>query len=279
MVGWRLEAITLYYTTDRGPLYFEDSGEGQALVLIHGGTLDCRMWDDQFEVFAGKCRTIRYDVRGFGRSRPVIGAYSDVGDLKDLLEHLRVEQPVLLGLSLGGRIALDFALAYPGVAAGLILAAPGMSGYQFTDRQVGEEFEQVSKAVTAGNLPLARELLLNVKFWRQSNPGVRAKLRAILDDYAFSGWGASPADQTSDSPLAVVPVLPPPAIDRLGSVVERTLIIVGDQDVSDIDNIVALMGAGIPGATKVVVPDTGHMLNMQEPEQFNRLVLQYLERL
>lgn len=274
-----MEAIDSYYATDRGRLYYEDSGEGRALVLIHGGNLDCRMWDDQFEVFARRCRTIRYDVRGFGQSQPVAGPYSDVEDLRDLMKHLDVRRPVLLGLSLGGRIVVDFALAYPGIASTLILAAPGLSGYAFRDEEVSKSFESVSTAVASGNLPLARESLLDVAYWRQSDPAVRTKLRAILDDYMFSDWRTLPGNQASANPAAVAPATPPPAIGQLGSVVEPALIIVGDQDVSDIHNIVALIEAGIPGARKVTIPGVGHMLNMQEPERFNGIVLEYLDSL
>ena len=95
-------------------LYFEIAGSGQPLVLIHGFTLDLRMWDDQFERLTREFQVIRYDMRGFGQSAPPTGErYAHADDLRDLLDHLRVDKAHLVGLSKGGAIALDFTLAYP----------------------------------------------------------------------------------------------------------------------------------------------------------------------
>src|SRR5690242_8469772 len=94
-------------------LYYETQGCGHPLVLIHGGYMDRRMWDDQFHAFAKQYRVIRYDVRGFGKSELPGVPYADRQDLYALLKHLGVEKTYLLGLSLGGMIALDFTLDYP----------------------------------------------------------------------------------------------------------------------------------------------------------------------
>ena len=95
-------------------LYFEIAGSGQPLVLLHGFTLDTRMWDDQFEPLTREFQVIRYDMRGFGQSGPPASErYAHADDLRDLLDHLRVDKAHLVGLSKGGAIALDFTLAYP----------------------------------------------------------------------------------------------------------------------------------------------------------------------
>lgn len=94
-------------------LYYETLGQGHPLVLIHGGYMDRRMWDDQFPVFAERYRVIRYDVRGFGKSALPQVPYADRQDLGDLLKYLGVEKTHLLGLSLGGIIAIDFPLEHP----------------------------------------------------------------------------------------------------------------------------------------------------------------------
>jgi pimeloyl-ACP methyl ester carboxylesterase len=259
----------VYVETAGGRLYFEESGEGKSVVMIHGGNLDCRMWDDQFPVFSRSCRAIRYDVRGHGRSDPAAEPYSDVEDLSALLAFLGVRRPVLIGLSLGGRIALDFALESPKAVAGLVLAAPGLSGYAFKDAEVGKTLGRVLRAVKDGDLPLARELLLEVPYWRQEDPPLAGRLKQILDGYSFRGWLHEELDK------GVIK----PAIGRLGSVTAPTLVVVGDQDVSDILRICDLLEEGIPGATEAVIPGTGHMLNMQKPDEFNRIVLEFLDRI
>ena len=84
-------------------LYYEMSGSGDPIVLIHGFTFDVRMWDDQVQAFSQQYQVIRYDVRGFGRSAlPTEQAYARVDDLKALLDHLGIAGAYLLGLSMGG---------------------------------------------------------------------------------------------------------------------------------------------------------------------------------
>ena len=95
-------------------LYYEVAGSGHPLVLIHGFTLDTRMWDDQFETFAREYQVVRYDRRGFGKSSlPVDEDYAHADDLAALLEHLGIDRAYVLGLSGGGASAIDFALTYP----------------------------------------------------------------------------------------------------------------------------------------------------------------------
>jgi pimeloyl-ACP methyl ester carboxylesterase len=94
-------------------VYYEVTGDGHPLVLLHGGYMDRRMWDDQFAVFAEHYRVICYDIRGFGKTGMPQVPYSDVQDLYELLNHLQIEKTNLLGLSLGGVIAIDFTLEHP----------------------------------------------------------------------------------------------------------------------------------------------------------------------
>src|SRR5690349_12453820 len=96
-----------------GELYYEDAGDGPAVVLLHGGLLDCRMWDDQFEVLAATHRVIRIDVRSHGRSSSAAGDFRHDDDLAAVLDTLGVERAALVGLSMGGRIAFDFAVSRP----------------------------------------------------------------------------------------------------------------------------------------------------------------------
>src|SRR5690606_6601331 len=110
-------------------LYYEVAGEGPALVLLHAGICDSRMWDDQFAAFAKHYRTVRYDLRGYGQSNPVAGRFAHYEDLRALLDHLGIERAYLIGVSFGGMIAIDFTLTYPQRVAGLILVGTGVDGY------------------------------------------------------------------------------------------------------------------------------------------------------
>src|SRR6266566_308505 len=115
-------------------LYYEQAGSpgspGHPLVLIHGFTLDTRMWDDQFAVFTRHYQVIRYDMRGFGRSDlPAEEPFTAVDDLRALLDTLGVSRACVLGLSLGGSVAIDFALAYPDRTSALVLVDPALRGW------------------------------------------------------------------------------------------------------------------------------------------------------
>src|SRR5687768_16311487 len=112
-------------------LYYETTGSGPHVVLLHGGNLDSRMWDDQV-AFLGKSFTVtRYDIRPYGRSALTEKGFSSVDDLAALMDYLGIKRASLVGLSLGGRIAIDFALTHPSRVDKLVLMGPGLSGFAF----------------------------------------------------------------------------------------------------------------------------------------------------
>ena len=111
-------------------LYYEVGGEGQPLVLLHDGLLDRRVWDDQFVTFARHYRTIRYDRRGYGKSSLPDRPFSDISDLHRLLRHLDINEAYLLGMSNGGKVALEFALKHPEMVAALVLVGPNLRAYR-----------------------------------------------------------------------------------------------------------------------------------------------------
>ena len=111
------------------------AGSGAPLVLIHGFTLDMRMWDDQFTPFAERYRVVRYDVRGFGKSAVPAGApYTNADDLAALLDYLDISSAAIVGLSMGGGIAIDFALAYPAMTRALIPVDSSPEGHHMVGR-------------------------------------------------------------------------------------------------------------------------------------------------
>lgn len=256
-------------------LYYEVAGTGHPLLLIHGGLVDRRLWDDQFNVFAQHYQVIRFDVRSFGDSAPITAEtppYSLEEDLYILLKFLGIVKTYVLGLSMGGAIAINFTLMYPEMVDALIPVAMGLSGFEPAEEDKASEAE-VDKALKSGSV--ARAVELTLRMWtdgpmrtpEQVNPAVREKVRAMTT-HNFE----RPEDENATQPRA----LEPPAISRLSEIHVPTLIIFGDQDVRDILKIADILENGIPGAKKVVVPGTAHHLNMEKPEEFNRIVLDFL---
>ncbi len=256
-------------------LYYEVAGTGHPLLLIHGGLVDRRLWDDQFNVFAQHYRVIRFDVRSFGDSAPITAEtppYSLEEDLYSLLKFLGIEKTYVLGLSMGGAIAINFTLMYPEMVDALIPVAMGLSGFEPAEEDKASEAE-VDEAIRSGNV--ARAVELTLRFWtdgptrtpEQVNPAVREKVRAMTTRNF-----ERPEDENATQPRA----LEPPAISRLSEIHVPTLIIFGDQDVRDILKIADILEKEIPGAKKVVIPGTAHHLNMEKPDEFNRIVLDFL---
>jgi len=248
-------------------LYYEAAGKGEAVVLIHGGGLDCRMWDAQFEALARSYRVVRYDVRGFGKSELPDKPYSDHGDLGEVLDFLKIDRAHLVGLSMGGRIALDFALAFPRRVRSLVLAGPGISGFQFTPESSKRFFEQV-RAAQVGHWEKALQMWLTSDYIAPAmeqpllRPGIekmaRDNLKTLLMNYMLQ------ID------------LDPPAVGRLPEIQAPTLLILGDRDVPDIYAIAKLLQEKLAGIRRLDVKGAGHMVNLEKPEEFNKALLEFL---
>ncbi|MBK8433568.1 MAG: alpha/beta hydrolase [Chloroflexi bacterium] len=110
-------------------IYYESAGEGTPFVMIHAGVADSRQWNNELTHFAQQFRAIRYDLRGYGHSEPAEGDYTNLQDLSAVLGTLQIEEPaILMGCSMGGGLALEFALAHPAQVKALILVGSGPTG-------------------------------------------------------------------------------------------------------------------------------------------------------
>lgn len=254
-------------------LYYETEGTGQALILIHGGLVDSRMWDDQFSVFAHQYHTARYDLRGTGKSAMSAGDYSDRDDLFHLLLFLGIEHIYLLGSSGGAALAIDFTLQHPEMVGAIIVAAPGLSGYTWSAEtlQMADDFISYWQA---GDIPKAVEARLRMLTdgpHRQSHDVNRAVRERVGEMIAH----ALTLPQTDYASQA----LEPPAMPRLSEIKVPVLIIVGDQDVPEILSVGELLEKRIKGGQKRVLPASAHMVNMERPNEFNSYVLEFLSHL
>lgn len=139
-------------------IYFETAGSGPSLVLVHGFSLDRRMWDPQFEMLAARFSVLRYDCRGFGLSfLPTKETYTHGEDLRALLAHLKIERAIVMGLSMGGQIALELATSHHGVVQKLILVDPFLSDFSFSDEWRKMRMRMAEKGA-AGDVNAAKEV-------------------------------------------------------------------------------------------------------------------------
>jgi pimeloyl-ACP methyl ester carboxylesterase len=253
-------------------LYYEVKGKGPAVVLIHGGQLDSRMWDDQFDVLAKQFTVIRYDVRGFGGSAQLDKVYCDADDLGGLLDYLEVKRAHLVGLSLGGRIAVDFAVAHAKRVDSLTLAGPGLAGHEAPGAEEVElRMWNLIKAARDDGPDKVTQMWLKDPFMAPAmeQPRLAARLQRLTRENAHC-WLRNPVLQRSPQPLAA---------KRLNDIKVPTLLILGERDVPQIKATVETLEKGIKGSQKVVIKGAGHMVNMEKVEEFNEALLGFLSKL
>ncbi|MFC1960308.1 alpha/beta fold hydrolase [Chloroflexota bacterium] len=258
------------YTTINGArLYYEITGSGSPLVLIHGFSLDTRMWDDQFDAFAQHYRVIRYDMRGFGKSDlPTDESYSHADDLKALMDSLGVTKAHMLGFSMGGGTATEFAISYPENTNSLIAVDALASGYDWQSQELGKSFAAVLAKAKEENIQAAKEFWLTQPLFSTAHkkPQVAARLHDIISNY--SGWHFVNSNYGR--------ALDPPVTRQLEKITAPTQIIVGSHDLPELHAVADLLSQGISGASKVILPGVGHLSNMESPVRFNKAVLAFL---
>lgn len=256
-------------------LYVETAGEGLPVVLLHAGLCDSRMWDRQWTVFSAGYRTVRCDLRGFGRSPLPPEPYSNARDVIALLDQLGLDRVLLVGASLGGRTALEIAVAQPVRVAGLLLAAPGLLGHAWSGA-VRSLWSQEEAALQRGDLDAAVEV--NLRGW-VDGPGrdPSAVDRAVRDKVAEMQRLAFelqlPVGEDADKQLLV-----PDVADRLGEIAAPTLVLIGDHDIADLLAIADRVVGAVRGARRTVLAGTAHLPNMEQPAEFNRLALEFFGR-
>lgn len=252
-------------------LYYDVSGSGHPLLLLHAGVADSRMWDDQVSAFRAHYQVIRFDLRGFGQSNMPAGRFCNHEDVRELLSFLNVEKAHLLGISFGGLIALDFTLAYPEMVEALILAAPSISG-DTPSARIRQFWQEEDELIEQGELEAATEL--NLRLWvdglQRSPEEVEPAVRQRVAEMQLNALKVPIPDDIEQESLT------PPAIGRLSEVQAPTLIIIGDLDLEEKLIQADKLMPELPHARKEVISNTAHLMNMEKPAEFNQLVLDFL---
>ena len=257
-----------------------DSRSRHALLMLHGYASTSEMWTDVATDLAREFRVIALDMRGYGQTEPVDVPYAHHEDLRALLDHWEIEQAHLVGCSMGGSTALDFALAYPDRVRSLTIVCAEPGGYEDVDEQgepieeeIPEQWDQIVEAFRLGAYESVAEW--EVRFWvdgpersaSQVDADVRRKVYEMnviaLRNEAMELWENQPLD--------------PPASERLTEVRCPTQILIGALDQPVMRRAAEFMATTIPGAQKVVIPDTAHLPSMEQPALFSQTILDYLQ--
>jgi len=257
-------------------LYYETTGEGDAIVLLHGGFMDRRMWDDQVDEFSKHYRVITCDLRGHGATTDGDSSYFMYEAIRILLDTLHEKKAIVAGLSLGAMIATDFAMVYPQYVDKLVLVTPGLNKLDtvFAQDSTIQKYSDlmVDAIQKLRDTSLAAEYFIRSWFdgpYRlptQTDTIARKKAlmmaTATLKTHKFLHWTR---------------LAEPPASQRLNSIAAPTLIIIAEKDNYRISKNAEALKNGISQSKIVTINSVAHLPNLEKPVEFNGIFLGFIK--
>lgn len=247
-------------------------GDGDAVLLIHGGFGDRRMWDAQFPGLMPGARMVRMDLRGFGASSFPKDAYVASDDVLAVLDALGIAKAHVVGNSMGGALAIDFVLAHPERVASIVVEASGPNGFPVATERAKYQ-PDIDPMIAAFKAAASEGPTRGAELWKQqpmvvvahADARVAPLLHRMIDDntgiFAMQFW---PDDDKR-------------AAGRLGELRVPALFVVGDRDIALVRDAAAYGAAHIAGARIETIPGTDHLAHMEQPEAFAALVRPFIE--
>ena len=239
--------------------------------MLHAGIADSRMWQKQQEYFSQYYKVITYDLRGFGKTGMPEGPYAHYRDLAGLLDTLGIDSAVVMGCSLGGSVAIDFALEYPQRVMGLVLVGSSVDGYRMEDEATIESWKKIDKAIRKKEFDKAADL--EFATWvvgpSRSPEKLDPSIKSLVRDMLLTHYRDDPDKGEEQGPDEL-------GVDRLAQITTPALVIVGELDSPDILKIADLLERTLADSKKIMIPETAHLPNLEKPDDFNALVHQFL---
>ncbi len=247
-------------------LFYEECGTGpDALILLHDGIAHSAVWDDVWPTFCKQFHVIRYDRRGYGRSPAATTWYSETEDLATLLRSRKIKCAILVGSSHGGELSIDFTIQYPNLVKQLVLVGAVLSGFPYTDHFLNRGM--------ANSAPFEKgDVVKGLSNWSKDKyllaPGHEAAQKHLLAILT-----ANPQDMTHADFARPTR----PSLSHLSEIRVPTLILVGDADIPDVHAHAGAIEAGIAGSKRMIISDSGHLMYLEKPEDFSRVVILFIE--
>jgi 3-oxoadipate enol-lactonase len=256
-----------FVDVENGKIYYEECGTGdEAVILLHDGVVNSAVWDAVWPAFCGHFHTIRYDRRGYGRSPAATKWYTETDDTLLLLRHLKIRHAMVVGSSHGGELSIEFTLEHPELVRELVLVGAVVHGYPYSDHFLDRGMAVWAPVDKNNDLTTEISRIANDKYLTApDHPAARQKIRHLLT--------ASPQDVTHSDMARDVPS----SLPRLHEIRVPTLILVGDADIPDVHAHAGAIETGIPNARRIVVSDAGHLMYLEKPEEFSRIVIEFLQ--
>jgi pimeloyl-ACP methyl ester carboxylesterase len=255
-----------YLEIGGGRLRYRDEGRGPAVILLHGWTFDLEMWDPQVAALREQFRLLRFDRRGHGFSSGAPDTSADAADIAALCRHFELPRVALLGMSQGARAALRFASQAPAQVTALILDGPPSFGQQAVDDDVPmQRFRELAR--TGGLDAFRRE-------WRNHALVQLCTEATLMQDRVQAMITRYPGRDLLE-PAAAAPAGPPIALDSIRA---PALILSGAYDLPSRLQSALELRAKLPGAEHVILPEAGHLINLDQPALYSKLCRAFLQR-
>lgn len=251
-----------------GRIVYQVTGTGEPLALIHAGVADSRMWSGQLDAMSARYQVITHDVRGFGKSTPAKTAHRRFEDLRAVLDQIGAARARLLGMSMGADVVMEFVLSYPERTAAIVLSGAGYENLDWS--RLRTQWKAEEEAIEAGEMEQATDI--NMQLWivgvgrtvGEMDPEMIKRTREMVA-------GTLTPENTGEALE-----LEPPAGDRLAEIAVPALVMVGKLDQPEMIESAREIASRLPDARHTEMEGVAHLPNMEQPDQFNRLVMEFL---
>ncbi|HEX2897798.1 MAG TPA: alpha/beta hydrolase [candidate division Zixibacteria bacterium] len=255
-----------YYQSGDFKLYFEEHGQGEPIIFLHGFTLDRRVWGPQIKFFSASYRVIVVDARGHGKSdapKTDYGRTFRIDDLLRLFEHLNIKKAHLVGLSMGGSTAIGFALKHQELLKSLTLVSTGAAGFK-----PGRKVARVDEVAKGEGVESARKYWLewNLIYYKDKHQDVGKLLKKMIEEHSGAVW--------ADSKRGNYPRMND--LEHVNEITVPTLLIAGEKDKIFVP-LAEELHKKIKGSRLEIMKGAGHILNLEFPQEFNREVESFLK--
>jgi len=252
-------------------IYYESHGSGMALLFIHAGVADSRMWRDQLHLDGH--RSIVFDQRGFGKTKWAPGPYSNREDAIAVLDHLGVDTAVVVGCSNGGEAAMQLALIAPDRVAGLVTVGAAPRGWEPEGGWSDDlTWDEAVAAFEAGDLD--KVIQIDARIWLAGKGRSLDEIDGEIVDLFFD-MDRLPTS-TEKERGEWVQSLEPPTNDQLDAIDCPTLVVVGENDQPDLITAARYLADELSDREAVAIRDAAHLPSLEQPERFNTALLGFL---
>ena len=246
-------------------------GTGKPLLLLHSGITDHRMWEEQAREFSKQFQVIMPDFRGYGRSGNPEEPFRHAQDMYDFILYMGLKRVNIAGCSLGGKTAMELAIAHPEVVEHLILIAPGLAGYEYRDEETLAKDVILEGLIKGGKKEEAVDMMLDV--WLVGLGRVRAVVNPITRELVRKMIAENYDSVTDKFPETELEFS---VISKLAEIEAPTLVMVGDCDLADMQAISELVSHKIKGAKRQIISNAAHLPNLEQSSLFNQSVIDFL---